>query len=123
MNVVSDLGSVDMYDDGKENKTYAADSKKKPWGKFRLDTFVYTLPETTAIKETTLVPDFSYRINGNVLTIGGIAAGTNVKVVSLDGRVVASAVANAAACSLTLPQGRAVYVVQAGEKSMKLAVR
>jgi hypothetical protein len=69
------------------------------------------------------VPDFSYRLNGNVLTIGGLAAGTNVKAVSLDGRVVASAVANGAACSLTLPQGRAVYVVQAGEKSMKLVVR
>ena len=123
MNVVSDLGSVDMYNDGEENKTYAADSKKKPWGKFRLDTFVYTLPETTAIKEATLVPDFSYSINGNVLTIGGIAAGTNVKAVTLDGRVVASAVANGAACSLELPQGRAVYVVQAGEKSMKLVVR
>ncbi len=123
LDVVSDLGSVDMYNDDKENKVYASDSKKKPWGKFRLDRFVYTLPETTGISATTIQPDFYYQVTGCQLLLSGrLANGTPVTVATLDGKVVANATVTNETCTIQLPQANAMYIVKAGEKSIKIAI-
>lgn len=49
IDIVTDEGSADIYNDGNENKLYATDKKKKPWAKFRLDRYTYSLPESSVI--------------------------------------------------------------------------
>lgn len=56
LDLVSDCGSEDMYNDGKENKTFSTDSKKYPWSKFRVDSYVYSLPLSTDIGAPAMQP-------------------------------------------------------------------
>ena len=75
LDLVSDCGSEDMYNDGKENKTFSTDSKKYPWSKFRVDSYVYQLPTSTDVAAPAIQPTAAnvvYRLrlaNGHSLQI------------------------------------------------------
>ena len=119
LNVVSDCGSADMYNDGSENKSFGDDSKKNPWAKFRLDTFVYTLPDETGVNSTTTIkPDFRYSVNGNSLTIAGITSDTAVTIATPDGKVIANTSAQGTTCTLPLPYSNTTYIVNVGNRSI-----
>ena len=122
ISMISDDGSVDLYDNGKENKTFSADSKKAPWSKFRLDTFVYTLPEETGITPVTrLSPDFRYNISGSTLHLAGLTPGTPVTVCTPDGKTLAATIAQDTTSTLQLPHPHATYIIKVGNRSVKLA--
>ena len=121
ISIICDNGSDDMYNNGKENQTFSADSKKAPWSKFRLDTFVYTLPEETGITSvTSLSPDFHYNVSGSTLYLAGLALGTPVTITTIDGKTIANAIAQGTTCTLQLPHPDATYIVRAGTHSVKL---
>ncbi len=120
LNIVCDGGSADMYNDGKENKEYSADSKKFPWAKFRLDTFVYTLPQESALNSIQqLQPLFTYSISGGVLSLGRLLAGTAITLATADGKIISSMKATGSTLSLPLPSSGA-YVLKVGKQSVKL---
>ena len=120
LNIVCDGGSADMYNDGKENKDYSADSKKNPWAKFRLDTFVYTLPQESALNGVRqLQPMFTYSISGGVLSLGRLSAGTAITLATADGKIISSMKATGSTLSLPLPSSGA-YVLKVGKQSVKL---
>ncbi len=120
LNIVCDGGSADMYNDGKENKEYSADSKKFPWAKFRLDTFVYTLPQESALNGVQqLQPLFTYSISGGVLSLGRLSAGTAITLATADGKIISSMKATGSTISLPLPSSGA-YVLKVGKQSVKL---
>ncbi|MBR4379352.1 MAG: DUF3616 domain-containing protein [Prevotella sp.] len=120
LNIVCDGGSADMYNDGKENKEYSADSKKFPWAKFRLDTFVYTLPQESALNGVRqLQPLFTYSISGGVLSLGRLSAGTAITLATADGKIISSMKATGSTHSLPLPSSGA-YVLKVGKQSVKL---
>ena len=120
LNIVCDGGSADMYNDGKENKEYSADSKKNPWAKFRLDTFVYTLPQESALNGVRqLQPLFTYSISGGVLSLGRLSAGTAITLATADGKIISSMKATDSTLSLPLPSSGA-YVLKVGKQSVKL---
>ena len=120
LNIVCDGGSADMYNDGKENKEYSADSKKNPWAKFRLDTFVYTLPQESALNGVRqLQPLFTYSISGGVLSLGRLSAGTAITLATADGKIISSMKATGSTLSLPLPSSGA-YVLKVGKQSAKL---
>ncbi len=121
LNIVCDGGSADMYNDGKENKEYSADSKKNPWAKFRLDTFVYTLPDVTGVN-TVMRPDFSYSVNGNSIMLSGLTPGTPVTIATADGKVIASTSAQGTTCTLPIPSS-GIHILKVGNKSVKLTNR
>ena len=118
LNIVCDGGSADMYNDGKENKDYSADSKKNPWAKFRLDTFVYTLPDVTGVN-TIMRPDFSYSVNGNSIMLSGLTPGTPVTIATADGKVIASTSAQGTTCTLPITSS-GIHILKVGNKSVKL---
>ena len=120
LHIVCDNGAVDLYNDGKTAKDYSADSKKYPWAKFRLDTYVYEIPPTTPVDEHEIKAKLSCRIIGNELTIFGLNEGTPVTVVSVDGTVIGKAVASGENCSLRLPAVHTTYIVKAGNQNIKL---
>ena len=120
LNIVCDGGSADMYNDGKENKEYSADSKKFPWAKFRLDTFVYTLPQESALNGVQqLQPLFTYSVSGGVLSLGRLSAGTAITLATADGKIISSMKATGSTHSLPLPSSGA-YVLKVGKQSVKL---
>ena len=120
LNIVCDGGSADMYNDGKENKEYSADSKKNPWSKFRLDTFVYTLPDVTGVNSIQqLQPEFIYSVSGGVLSLGRLSAGTAITLATADGKIISSMKATGSTLSLPLPSSGA-YVLKVGKQSVKL---
>lgn len=120
LNIVCDGGSADMYNDGKENKDYSADSKKNPWSKFRLDTFVYTLPQESALNGVQqLQPLFTYSISGGVLSLGRLSAGATITLATADGKIISSMKATGSTLSLPLPSSGA-YVLKVGKQSVKL---
>ena len=121
LNIVCDGGSADMYNDGKENKDYSADSKKNPWAKFRLDTFVYTLPDVTGVN-TIMRPDFSYSVNGNSIMLSGLTPGTPVTIATADGKVIASTSAQGTTCTLPITSS-GIHILKVGNKSVKLTNR
>ena len=121
LNIVCDGGSADMYNDGKENKEYSADSKKNPWAKFRLDTFVYTLPDVTGVN-TIMRPDFSYSVNGNSIMLSGLTPGTPVTIATADGKVIASTSAQGTTCTLPITTS-GIHILKVGNKSVKLTNR
>ena len=121
IDMVCDNGSVDFYNDGNENKTYTADSKKYPWGKFRMDSFVYPLPTPTGIHATTLQAALSYQLNGNKLILRGLQAGTPVMLTTADGRLIESINVSDGTCSLLLPARHTVYLVKAGNQAVKVS--
>ena len=121
LNIVCDGGSADMYNDGKENKDYSADSKKNPWAKFRLDTFVYTLPDVTGVN-TVMRPDFSYSVNGNSIMLSGLTPGTPVTIATADGKVIASTSAQGTTCTLPITSS-GIHILKVGNKSVKLTNR
>jgi hypothetical protein len=109
-----------MYDDGKENKEYSDDSKKFPWAKFRLDTFVYTLPQESALNGVQqLQPLFTYSVSGGVLSLGRLSAGTTITLATADGKIISSMKATGSTLSLPLPSSGA-YVLKVGKQSVKL---
>jgi hypothetical protein len=110
-----------MYNDGKENKYYSADSKKNPWAKFRLDTFVYTLPDVTGVN-TVMRPDFSYSVNGNSIMLSGLTPGTPVTIATADGKVIASTSAQGTTCTLPITSS-GIHILKVGNKSVKLTNR
>ena len=120
LNVLSDCGSIDMYDNGKENKEYSGDSKKFPWAKFRLDTFVYTLPQESALNGVQqLQPLFTYSISGGVLSLGRLSAGTAITLATADGKIISSMKATGSTLSLPLPSS-GTYILKVGKQSVKL---
>ena len=120
LNIVSDGGSADMYNDGKENKDYSADSKKNPWAKFRLDTFVYTLPDVTGVNNIQqLQPEFIYSVSGGVLSLGRLSAGTAITLATADGKIIANQKATGSSLSLPLPTS-GTYILKVGKQSVKL---
>ena len=120
LNIVCDGGSADMYNDGKENKDYSADSKKNPWSKFRLDTFVYTLPDVTGVNSIQqLQPEFIYSISGGVLSLGSLSAGTAITLATTDGKIISSMKATGSTHSLPLPSS-GTYILKVGKQSVKL---
>ncbi len=120
LNIVSDGGSADMYNDGKENKDYSADSKKNPWAKFRLDTFVYTLPDVTGVNSIQqLQPEFIYSVSGGVLSLGRLSAGTAITLATADGKIIANQKATGSSLSLPLPTS-GTYILKVGKQSVKL---
>jgi hypothetical protein len=110
-----------MYNDGKENKDYSADSKKNPWAKFRLDTFVYTLPDVTGVN-TIMRPDFSYSVNGNSIMLSGLTPGTPVTIATADCKVIASTSAQGTTCTLPITSS-GIHILKVGNKSVKLTNR
>ena len=120
LNIVCDGGSADMYNDGKENKDYSADSKKNPWAKFRLDTFVYTLPDVTGVNSIQqLQPEFIYSVSGGVLSLGRLSAGTAITLATADGKIIANQKATGSSLSLPLPTS-GTYILKVGKQSVKL---
>lgn len=119
LNIVCDGGSADMYNDGKENKDYSADSKKNPWAKFRLDTFVYTLPDVTGVNSIQqLQPEFVYSVSGGVLSLGRLSAGTAITLATADGKIIANQKATGSSLSLPLPTS-GTYILKVGKQSVK----
>ncbi|MBO6099622.1 MAG: DUF3616 domain-containing protein [Prevotella sp.] len=120
INLVSDCGSADMYNDGSENKTFSADSNKNPWAKFRLDTFVYSLPQESAVNNIQqLQPLFTYSVNGGVLSLGRLSAGTAITLATADGKIIANQKATGSSLSLPLPTS-GTYILKVGKQSVKL---
>lgn len=120
LNIVCDSGSADMYNDGKENKDYSADSKKNPWAKFRLDTFVYTLPDVTGVNSIQhLQPEFIYSVSGGVLSLGRLSVGTAITLATADGKIIANQKATGSSLSLPLPSS-GTYILKVGKQSVKL---
>ncbi len=120
LNIVCDGGSADMYNDGKENKDYSADSKKNPWSKFRLDTFVYTLPQESALNGVQqLQPLFTYSVSGGDLSLGRLSAGTTITLATADGKIIADIKATGSTLSLPLPSS-GTYILRVGKQSVKL---
>ena len=120
LNIVCDGGSADMYNDGKENKDYSADSKKNPWAKFRLDTFVYTLPDVTGVNSVQqLQPEFIYSVSGGVLSLGRLSVGTAITLATADGKIIANQKATGSSLSLPLPTS-GTYILKVGKQSVKL---
>ena len=120
LNIVSDGGSADMYNDSKENKDYSADSKKNPWAKFRLDTFVYTLPDVTGVNSIQqLQPEFIYSVSGGVLSLGRLSVGTAITLATADGKIIANQKATGSSLSLPLPSS-GTYILKVGKQSVKL---
>ena len=123
LNIVCDGGSADMYNDGKENKDYSADSKKNPWAKFRLDTFVYTLPDVTGINSTQLLqPEFTYSVSRGILSLGRLSAGTAITLATADGKIIANQKATGSTLSLPLSSS-GTYILRVGKQSVKLTNR
>ena len=120
IDIITDSGSADLYDNGKENKDYSSDKSKYPWAKFRLDVFRYQLPVSNHIGMTEVEPDVCYRLAGQQLTLTGLPSGTPVSVVTVDGKVVGTATADGAACTLRLPDAQAVYIVKTPHRSFKI---
>ncbi|MBO5586752.1 MAG: DUF3616 domain-containing protein [Prevotella sp.] len=120
LNIVCDGGSADMYNNGKENKDYSADSKKNPWAKFRLDTFVYTIPQESALNGVQqLQPLFTYSVSGGVLSLGRLSAGTAITLATADGKIISSMKATGSTLSLPLPSS-GTYILRVGKQSVKL---
>ena len=120
LNIVCDGGSADMYNDGKENKDYSADSNKNPWAKFRLDTFVYTLPDVTGINSTQLLqPEFTYSVSRGILSLGRLSAGTAITLATADGKIIANQKATGSTLSLPLSSS-GTYILRVGKQSVKL---
>ena len=69
---------------------------------------------------TEVEPDVCYRLAGQQLTLTGLPSGTPVSVVTVDGKVVGTATAGGAACTLRLPDAQAVYIVKTPHRSFKL---
>ncbi len=120
INMVCDNGSVDYYSNGNENKTYSADSKKHPWAKFRIDTFVYPLPTPTGIAPTSMKPAWNFRTCGNELQLNNVAQGTPVAVFTADGRLVVSTTTAADTTTLWLPYSNTTYVLRVGNNTVKV---
>ena len=121
IDIVCDNGTLDYYDDGKENKDYSSDSKKYPWGKFRMDTFVYALPAPSSVGRVTMEPSFGITVTDGGIMLAGLTAGIPVSIVTVDGRLVSSTVATSSTLSLPLPYRSTVYVVRVGDKVMKFS--
>ena len=121
IDIVCDEGSIDFYNDGNENKTYSTDSKKYPWGKFRMDTFVYTLPKSTGVAAVAMQPALGITYAGGNLTLTNLSAGTPVSVTTTDGKSVASATAASSTLHMALPATSEVYIVKIGERVIKIA--
>ena len=121
INIVCDNGSVDYYGDSNENKVYSADNNKYPWGKFRMDTFVYALPAPSSVGRVTMEPSFGITVTDGGIMLAGLTAGTPVSIVTVDGRLVSSTVATSSTLSLPLPYRSTVYVVRVGDKVMKFS--
>ncbi|MBO6234673.1 MAG: hypothetical protein J6N43_04545, partial [Prevotella sp.] len=99
---------------------YSADSKKNPWSKFRLDTFVYTLPDVTGVNSIQqLQPEFIYSVSGGVLSLGRLSAGTAITLATADGKIISSMKATGSTLSLPLPSS-GTYILRVGKQSVKL---
>ena len=123
INLVCDNGSVDFYGDGNENKVYSADTGKYPWGKFRMDTFVYPMPSPSGVSTIAMQPTMGIALTNGILTVGNLTPGTPVVVTTADGTLVGSAIATASTLSMPLPNTSSVYIVRAGDKVVKVYTR
>lgn len=120
VDIITDGGSSDLYNDGKENKEYSADKNKNPWGKFRHDIFRYTLPTTDYIGSVDIKQAVHYQLSGCQLTLYGLQPGNRVEVVTIDGKVVGTAVSTDTTCTLRLPAADAVYIVKTPHRTFKI---
>lgn len=91
------------------------------WDMVVNDEYVINLTDISGLGAAT-VQQPKVELTGRDLILDGMVAGTDVRVVAMDGRTVAGTIATAGNLSLTLP-GAGIYILSVGDMVRKIVVR